>query len=205
MLTSITPLGERSRGQRWSITVASLLLGSTLGGIALGLALGALGEPLFGGVSSSSRLWFAAALLATGALAEVSRDLIPLPTTRRQVNEDWLPTYRGWLYGAGFGAQLGAGVLTIVTTWAVYVTFALCAASGSPAAGAVIGGVFGSARATAVLPAGLIRSPRDLIRLAERLERYRLLSWACGWAVLAALAVAALLAAGDIDVISGQG
>ena len=35
---------------------------------------------------------------------------------RRQVNEDWMARYRGWAYGAGFGLQLGLGVVTIVTT-----------------------------------------------------------------------------------------
>ena len=31
------------------------------------------------------------------------------PFFRRQVNEDWLPRYRGWLYGVGFGWQVGVG------------------------------------------------------------------------------------------------
>ena len=43
-----------------------------------------------------------------------------LPTTRRQVNEDWMGRYRGWVYGVAFGAQLGTGVATIVTSAAVY-------------------------------------------------------------------------------------
>ena len=35
-----------------------------------------------------------------------------LPSVQRQVNEDWLVEFRGWVYGFGFGAQLGAGVAT---------------------------------------------------------------------------------------------
>jgi hypothetical protein len=31
------------------------------------------------------------------------------PSWQRQVDERWLTTYRGWVYGAGFGFQLGAG------------------------------------------------------------------------------------------------
>ena len=36
------------------------------------------------------------------------------------MNEEWLTSYRGWVYGAGFGAQLGTGVVTIVTSPIVY-------------------------------------------------------------------------------------
>ena len=51
MLSSITPLGERARGQHWGLTAAALALGHLLGG-ALGLLLTGLGtavRPAFGG------------------------------------------------------------------------------------------------------------------------------------------------------------
>ena len=43
------------------------------------------------------------------------------PGPRRQVNERWLDEYRGWVYGLGFGAQLGLGVTTVITSAATYV------------------------------------------------------------------------------------
>ena len=32
------------------------------------------------------------------------------------VHEQWLTRYRGWVYGVGFGAQLGFGLVTIITS-----------------------------------------------------------------------------------------
>ena len=56
------------------------------------------------------------------------------PFFRRQVNEDWLPRYRGWLYGVGFGWQVGVGVATYIMTAAVFLTVAIGVLTGSPAA-----------------------------------------------------------------------
>ena len=47
-----------------------------------------------------------------------------VPGPRRQVDENWLATYRGWVYGAGFGAQLGVAFATIVTASATWIAFA---------------------------------------------------------------------------------
>ena len=58
-----------------------------------------------------------------------------VPGPRRQVNERWLDEYRGWVYGLGFGAQLGLGVTTIVTSAATYVALFAALLSGTPAAG----------------------------------------------------------------------
>ena len=44
-----------------------------------------------------------------------------VPGPRRQVDERWLDEYRGWVYGAGYGAQLGLGVTTVVSSAATYV------------------------------------------------------------------------------------
>jgi len=46
MLGSITPLGERGRGSRWGVTVSAYLMGSAVGGAALGAMLGWIGSPL---------------------------------------------------------------------------------------------------------------------------------------------------------------
>src|SRR5437764_330111 len=43
MLGSITPLGERSRGRRWGITVTAFGLAATAAGGAAGTLLGAVG------------------------------------------------------------------------------------------------------------------------------------------------------------------
>ena len=80
-----------------------------------------------------------AALLLAGLPLDSRVAGLRLPTWRRQVDEAWLGRYRGWVYGAGFGVQLGLGVVTIVTSATVYATVLLCALSGSPPVGLALG------------------------------------------------------------------
>ena len=137
MLASIHPLGERARDRRWGVTVGAYLLGSTLAAALLGALLGGIGSvlPLGAGVT-------AAGVVALAALA-LAYDLgiggLRLPTVHRQVDKDWLGRYRGWVVGAGFGVQLGLGVVTIVNTAAVYLALALALLTGTVAAGAAVG------------------------------------------------------------------
>ena len=190
MLGSITPLGERSRGRRWGITVTAFALAAGAAGAALGAALGAAGGIV--AISASART----GLLGVAVAAAIVVDLVPglrAPGPRRQVNEAWLHRYRGWVYGAGFGVQLGLGVTTIVSTAAVYATGAAAFLAGSAAAGGVVGAAFGLARAATLLAAGGVDEPRALATLDRRLERWerpaRLAALAAE-AALIALAVA---------------
>jgi hypothetical protein len=157
MLASINPLGERARNNSFGVTVAAYTLGSTVAAAALGLVLGAVGAALLGGVDPGVRL----AVLAVAALvaAALDRRDAPLPSWHRQVNEDWLTEYRGWVYGLGFGVQLGVGVVTIVTTAAVYLTWASALLAASPAVGLVVGVAFGLARALPVVAGARVRTP----------------------------------------------
>ena len=170
MLASITPLGERGRRRRWGVTAPAYVIGSVLGGLAVGLLAGALGRAVLAVVdlSTTARL---AVLLAALALA-VALDLrlggLRTPGPKRQVNEEWLDVYREWVYGAGFGLQLGAAVLTQVATAAVYAMLLAAALTGSPAGGALIGAVFGLVRALPVLATRSVRDAPSLGRLHRR-------------------------------------
>jgi len=168
MLASITPLGERSRRQRWSVTVTSHVVGSAAGGVAAGAALGTVGWALarLTGAAGDERLVALAVVVSIGVALDAAGKL---PTSRRQVNELWLHRYRGWVYGLGFGAQLGTGVATTIATSAVYAAGAAAVLSASPAWGAAIGAVFGAVRGAAPLTAGRIHSPPDLARFHARL------------------------------------
>ena len=101
--------------------------------------------------------------------------------------------YRGWVFGLGFGVQLGAGVVTIVTVSAVYATILAEFLSRSVATGAGIGLTFGVARAVTLLPAAGVRSPGALARVGRWLwdheARSRRLAHAAE-AVVGGLAVA---------------
>ena len=167
MLTSINPLGERGRHQRYGITVTAYIVGSTIGGALGGALLGAIGAPF-----DSTTAWIVAILvLAIVGLLLDARSRVPGP--HRQVNENWLTTYRGWVYGAGFGAQLGGAFATIVSASITYVAFACALASGSPLGGAIVGATFGLFRALPVLIAARATSPGALRSLLRRVEAGR--------------------------------
>ncbi|HSS10068.1 MAG TPA: hypothetical protein VLL25_09295, partial [Acidimicrobiales bacterium] len=165
MLTSISPLGERARHNRWGLTVTAYVAGSVLAGVAVGILLGGLGAVF--SLPAAAK----AALLAVGALASILADagVIPLPTLHRQVNEDWLNRYRGWVYGGGFGVQLGAGVATIVTSATVYLTLVGELLVGSAALGALIGATFGLVRAAPLVILGRPRGYQQLVAHHGRL------------------------------------
>jgi len=186
MLTSISPLGERARGQRWGVTATAYVGGSLLGGLSIGALLGAAGSGL------SHRHLLAAALC--GAALGLDLRSAP-PTLHRQVDQAWLSHYRGWVYGVGYGYQLGLGVVTIVTSASTYAALALALLSGSAATGAVIGGGFGLVRALPLLALHGAHTPAALHRTAAALER---LSTAAGRVTVGVLgaSVALLLAAG---------
>ena len=167
MLTSISPLGERARGNRFWQTALAYTVGSLLGGTAIGAGLGAAGAPLVGTVDDAVPF----AVLAAGAIVGNAVDSRRrLPTLRRQVDERWLSTYRGWVYGFGFGLQLGLGVATIVTASTTYVALLAAFLTGSPIGGAIVGATFGAARALPLLATARVRAPADLARLHRRVQ-----------------------------------
>lgn len=165
MLSSINPLGERARGQRFWVTVGWYLLGSLLGGVALGSLSGLMGSALPAG---SWRAFAVGVVSLVGAAMEVVGRRPP--SIHRQVDENWLTRYRGWFYGLGFGFQLGLGAATIITTASVYTTIALAILSGSPAVGAMVGGVFGLARGVAIFLVAGADDPSALRLALRRLQ-----------------------------------
>jgi hypothetical protein len=170
MLTSINPLGERGRNQRYAITVTAFIVASTGAGAILGGICGAIGSVF------SSRGIALVAIAALGAIGiAVDRGLFGtrVPGPRRQVEEQWLTTYRGWVYGAGFGAQLGLGFTTIVSASATWLAFACALLSGSAVGALLIGATYGLARALPVLLAARVREPGRLRALMRELDRHR--------------------------------
>lgn len=190
MLTSITPLGERGRSQRWSVTITAYVLASLAGGATTGLVLGALGSLL-----PALPVLLLAGL---GCLAAAAADLGPgrLPGGHRQVDEDWLTRYRGWVYGAGYGYQLGLGVVTVVTSAATYAMLGLMLLTRSPEAGLAVGVVFGAARCVPVLLLGRRHSHESIRLLARQIDERSQLA---GRVTVGALGVAGLaLVAGSL-------
>ncbi len=147
MLSSISPLGERARNSRWWVTTTAYLLGSLVGGLALGGLAGLVGQVVPTSVRTSRwSLAVLAVLFLVGLVLDL-RGAPSVPSWRRQVDEQWLTAYRGWVYGLGFGAQLGFGLVTIITSTTTYAVVLLAALSGQVGAGLAIGGTFGLVRA----------------------------------------------------------
>jgi len=194
MLASITPLGERGRHSRWAITVTAFVLGTTIAGAVLGALAGELGAAVLpSSVDPGARL---AALAVVGLIAaalDATSDRAPGP--RRQVNENWLTAFRGWVYGLGYGAQLGLGITTVVSSSALYVALVVAVATGEPARGAVVLGSFGAVRGLSLLSAARVRRPAQLIALHSRLGQWRGPARHAAVGALGAIAAAAMIGA----------
>ena len=167
MLASITPLGQRGRGASWTRTVTAYVVASAVGGAVTGAALGALGSVL-PGLDSTAAIVTVAAFAIVAALSDLRGRP---PSLRRQVDEGWLTSYRDWVCGIGFGFQLGLGLVTIATSASLYLTWLLELLVASPAAGAVVGVVFGVARALPILGNRRIVDPESLRRSHRRWQQ----------------------------------
>jgi hypothetical protein len=161
---------------------------------AVGAGLGALGSVALRPVDAPARLVAFGAVVLAGTALDLRVGGLRLPSIRRQVNEDWLGRYRGWVVGVGFGAQLGVGVATVVTTSAVYATLAAAALVASPAGGLAVGIAFGAARALSMAGAARADDPASVAALDARFRRWE------GPARVAAIAAQITLAAGALAV-----
>lgn len=149
-------------------------------------------------LSLTARLIVLALVAGMGALLDSSALPWSLPTWHRQVDERWLTTYRGWVYGAGFGLQLGAGVATIVTSAATYATLAAAFLSASWQGGLVVGVAFGAVRSVPLLLTGRLRSAGALHRVTQRVEAAEPAARRFAVAGQAAVGALALVAAGTV-------
>ena len=191
MLTSITPLGERGRHRSWNRTIVAYFIGSIAGGAIVGAAAGGLGVLLPSSARPGGLAYITAVALLMVALDELGMIRIT-PIGKRQVSEDWLDEYRGWVVGAGFGFQLGLGFTTIVTTLALPATFLLAILTFSWKWGTVIGITFGVARALPILTTWRVDTPERLAALHKRHDRSERWVRIVGAVVAGPLAIAAV-------------
>jgi len=169
MLSSIHPLGERTRGNRWGTTAAYYVVGSIVGGGALGALLGLVGTALAGAVEIAESMVAIGtiAVLVVAALLDLGRVRVPSPD--RQVDETWMIRYRSWVYGAGYGFQLGTGVLTFVKSASVYGLWLLVILGGSVPGGLAVGAWFGFVRGLALLSVARVDDPASLRTYFKRM------------------------------------
>lgn len=190
MLSSLNPVSERARGNRFWLTALWYLAGATVGGMALGgaSALAAFGV---GRLDLGSTVTWTAVLVA--ALVAVASDTAmfgrSLPDHPRQVDERWLVRYRRWVYAGGFGVQIGTGFATYIMTAAVYLTVVLAVVTGSAGQAFAVCAAFGAVRGLTVVVAVGARTP-DRLRATHR--RLAALGPASLWIATAVSAAAAV-------------
>lgn len=204
MLSTITPIGEQGRNNRYAASAAWFLVGAVLGGATLGsgVALLAAGVASFD-LSGAALAGIAAGLGALTIASDLKLGGFRLPSHTRQVNETWLVQYRSWVYGGGFGWQIGVGLATYVTTAAVYLMIALAALTASPLASFAVVTGFGFVRGLAVLLGRRLTTPERMLALHRRLDE--LLPTAQRAIVLvqaAVVAVAASAAWGPVPAVA---
>lgn len=188
MLSSITPMTEAGRGNRFGVTAAWFLAGGVAGGLAIGsLAAGGAALLSLADLDVSVRWALAAVAAAITASIDLGVAGIELPIFKRQVNDAWLRRYRSWVYGAGFGAQIGFGLATYIMTAGVFLTIALAVLTASPAAALLVGAAFGLVRGSAVYVGRSGTTPAALGAIHDRLDR---------------LAPASRLAAASVQVLA---
>jgi len=173
MLASITPLSQGGRGHGYRATTIWFVVGGVLGGLTLGAVMAALALGV--GALSLTPTGVAGIALALTLLSVASDAGVGgfhLPVHHRQVNERWLDQYRPWVYGAGFGFQIGAGLATYIRTAAVYLLIALGALSGDPGLALLAGGLFGLVRGNAVFLGRGIVSSATLSAFHRRFQQW---------------------------------
>ncbi len=191
MLSTITPMAERARGHRYSVTASWFVVGAVAGGATLGLGTAGLAAVVRAADPSEGLVVAAVvALAATAALVDAGAFGRRPPFFRRQVDDAWLARYRAWVYGVGFGWQIGFGFATYIMTAAVALTVLLAALTGSPATAFAICVAFGLARGLVVLLGAGLRSPAALGSLHERLDA---LEAPVRWGVVGVQALVALI------------
>ena len=203
MLTSITPLGEQGRGNRWAVTTTAYAAGCLLGGSVTGLVLGAVGAVLPSlpvlvlagaalGFVSASRPWVRVAvtdLAASGTLRVTGRQAagaVPAVALVALAGAVAVLTTRR--------VQLGLGVVTVVTSAATYAVLVLAVLTQSALGGLLVGGVFGLARAVPAVLLGRSQAHADILSTAAGLERQA--------AAAARATAAALFAAGTVLLVA---
>lgn len=196
MVETITPVVYGGRG-RWAVAVGVHVAAAALTAAAFGAALGwagsALGAPF--GRAGTAFVALAALVYAAGTWPGVS---VPVPALRRQVPDWWRTFYPPMVTSFLYGAGLGIGFLTFLSTGALAVVSLAAVLSGSAAAGAVLVGMFGATRGLSALTARRVRTSRDGRDLVERLAaRSQAARLGAAAASLTAVAVAALMTVPD--------
>ena len=205
MLSTITPMAEAGRGHSFRSTSVWFVIGSVAGGLTLGGVMGAIAL-LVAALEATTTLTLGTVAVASliGAASDGRISGFHLPGHDRQVNERWLDQYRPWVYGAGFGWQIGVGLATYIMTAGVYLLIVMGGLTASPWIAIALGGLFGLVRGLAVYLAAGLDSGEKLLAFHARFESWREPVRQSMIVVQALVAVVAAAAAGANAPIVGS-
>ncbi|HEY7563667.1 MAG TPA: hypothetical protein VIA81_01955 [Acidimicrobiia bacterium] len=193
MLSTITPMAEATRGHRFASTARWFVLGSVVGGATLGVVIAGLVLAVNAiGIGEETSLVVAALAALITATSDGRIGGFRLPGHDRQVNERWLDRYRSWVYGAGFGWQIGVGLATYIMTAGIYLLIVMGALLVNPLLAVGIGVLFGLVRGLAVYMAAELDTQQKLVGFHARFEEKRELVRRTTIVVQALVAVAAI-------------
>lgn len=204
MLSTITPLGERSRGHSYAWSMSWYLVGATVGGVCLGacLSAGAAALALVGSHQRAGSIITAVAVVVCLA-GDAHLGGFRLPDHPRQVNERWLDRFRPWAYSSGYGWQIGTGIATYVMTDAIYALIVVSMVTLTPMTAFAVGTVFGVVRGACLIASASVSTPDSLRVLHARMAR--LAPWSVAAPTGAEVAILLYLAAttGEPAVVAG--
>jgi MFS family permease len=196
MLSTITPVTEKARGRSYAATVPWYVLGAIAGGATLGLIAATLSVPVRSfDIPSSAAVALVGVFSVVSVLSDLKVGGFQLPRHGRQVDRRWLDHYRSWVYGTGFGWQIGVGLATYIVTSAVYLTVAIAALTGSAGLAMLIGVIFGTVRGLAIFLGVRATTLEALHALHRRLHEFEPASRVLMFTVQALVAAVAVGAA----------
>lgn len=162
MLSSITPLGLRGRGNSWLRTVVGFWIGAIAAAVVVFSLMGVIGDIV--GLDAANP-WLGLIVIVTALFLDLGG--VKPPGPHRQVDEDWLGRYRDWVVGLGYGTQLGLGFMTIVPTFGYWALLLVAASAGMPVA-VYLGVAFGMGRSLLLVSTRKVKSPSALSETMRR-------------------------------------
>lgn len=130
----------------WRMRAGILALSAVLTGVGLGAALGWLGGVAGADVRAGVAAAFAVGGIAVSAVELARGRRLPLLQRSRETNRDWM-RFGAAVSAAMNGVAMGAGFVTRIGYWLWYAVPVSAFAIGSPAAGALLFGVYALTRA----------------------------------------------------------
>lgn len=201
MVTTIAPAVFAGNRKKWTMAAVIFVAGGALGGAATGMALSGIGQVTFATGSMRRAAWL---MLVVGALGYAFHERgfwqLPVPSLHRQVPRGWRSRFPLPVVALLYSVDLGAGILTQITTASLYVLCLALVALGEPVKGILLMGCYGMVRSltTMAFSAGLDTMDAAIIRSQT------MIPWRPVLRSLSAIALLVVAGTCGIQILGGQ-